>query len=61
MKTIAQFHIDLTRIIPVESAEGEAIVKFHAAIGHVNAVREAEKRSPKSLPSETSNVVCCGK
>src|SRR6202451_1702726 len=35
MKTIAQFHVNLTRVIPVKAAKGEAIVIFHAAIGNI--------------------------
>ena len=35
MEAVAKFPIDLSGLVPVESAEGEAVIQLHAAVGHV--------------------------
>ena len=35
MKAVAEFYVDFARVVPVISAEGEAVVKLDAAIGYV--------------------------
>src|SRR5258708_21799423 len=39
VEAVAKFYIDFARIVPVESAEGYAVVEFYAAIGHVHGVQ----------------------
>ena len=41
MKSIANLDIDLAWIIPVEAAEGLAVVQFHAAIRHVEGIHRS--------------------
>ena len=38
MESITEFRINLSWIVPVETAEGLAVVEFHAAVGDVDAV-----------------------
>ena len=38
VKSVAKFHEDFARIVPVEAAEGDAVVEFHAAVGHVHGI-----------------------
>src|ERR1700674_408678 len=39
MKSVAQFDIDLARVVPMETAEGLAVVEVHAAVGHVQGIQ----------------------
>src|SRR4029077_9437497 len=39
METVAQFDIDFARVVPMETAEGLAVVEIHAAVGHVQGVQ----------------------
>jgi hypothetical protein len=39
MEPIADLGINLTRIAPVETAEGLAIVEFHPTVGHIQGVQ----------------------
>ena len=41
VKTIAEFDIDFARIVPVEAAEGDAVVEFDAAAGNVDRVHRS--------------------
>jgi hypothetical protein len=37
VEAVTEFPVDLPRIVPVKSAEGEAVVELHAAVGHINS------------------------
>jgi hypothetical protein len=39
MEPIADLGINLTRIVPVKTAEGLAIVEFHATVGYIQGVQ----------------------
>ena len=39
METVAQFDIDFAGVIPMETAEGLAVVEVHAAVGHVQGIQ----------------------
>src|ERR1017187_8504339 len=41
MEAIAKFYINLSRIVPVETAEGDAVVEFDAAVGEVDGVQRS--------------------
>ena len=41
MKAIAKLYINFAWIVPVEAAEGDAVVEFHAAVGHVHCVQRS--------------------
>ena len=43
MKTVANFNVDFTGIIPVESAEGDAVIEFNAAVGNVDGIQRSRK------------------
>jgi len=60
MESVPHLDIDLLGFSS-GSREGLAVVKVDAAVGDIQCSQRAETRSPKSLPSERSNVVCCGK
>src|SRR6266567_7893063 len=38
VKAVAKLNKDFARIVPVESAEGDAVVEFDAAVGQVHGV-----------------------
>ena len=38
VETVAEFHVDLARVVPVKAAEGDAVVEFDAAVGEVDGV-----------------------
>jgi hypothetical protein len=38
MEAVAELDVDFARIIPVEAAEGDAVVEFDAAVGYVHGV-----------------------
>ena len=38
MEAVAEFCINLARVVPVEAAEGYAVVELEAAIGYVHGV-----------------------
>ena len=61
MESIADLDINLPWVVPVEATEGLPVVKVDSAVGHVQSISDAENRSPKSLPRDTSKVVCPGK
>ena len=42
-ETIAEFDIDFARIVPVEVAEGDAVVEFDASAGNVDRVHRSGK------------------
>jgi hypothetical protein len=39
VEAVAQLDINLPWIVPVEAAEGHAIVEFHAAVGNVQRIQ----------------------
>jgi hypothetical protein len=39
MESIAHIGINLTRIVPVKTTEGLAVVKFHPAVGYIQGVQ----------------------
>src|SRR5271166_1357570 len=39
MEAIAKLGVDFAWIVPMKSAEGDAIVQFHAAVGDIEAVQ----------------------
>jgi hypothetical protein len=59
VKAITKLQIDLTRIVPVKSVEGLAIVELHATVGDVTValllghkdLRMAARYQHLSLPS----------
>ena len=36
VEAVAEFGVDLARFVPMESAEGEAVVELHAAVGEID-------------------------
>ena len=43
MKTVANFNVDFAGIVPVEAAEGDAVVEFNAAVGDVDGIERSRK------------------
>jgi hypothetical protein len=41
VKAVAEFDVDFAGIVPVEAAEGLAVVEIDAAIGHVHRVNRS--------------------
>ena len=39
VETVTHFHVDFTRIVPMESAEGLAIVEFDTPVRHVEQIQ----------------------
>ena len=39
VKAVAQLDENFARVVPVETAEGLAVIKFHPAIGHIQGVQ----------------------
>jgi hypothetical protein len=39
MESVAQFGINLPRVVPVETSEGLAVVEVHAAVGYVQGIQ----------------------
>jgi len=56
MKPVLDLNIDFARMVPMETAEGQAAVKEDPAVGD-----DTEVRSPKLRWSERSTVVCPGR
>src|SRR5258708_34241355 len=50
VEAVAKFYIDFARIVPVESAEGYAVVEFYAAIGHVHGIQWGGKALAEIFP-----------
>ena len=50
MESITEFGINLPRVIPVEPAEGLAVVEFDAAVGDVQGVKRGGESLTKVLP-----------
>src|SRR5713101_7766058 len=38
MESITELHVNLPRVVPVESAEGLAVVEVHAPVGYVQGI-----------------------
>src|ERR1700680_4664771 len=38
MEAVAELDVDFARIVPVEAAEGDAVVEFDATVGYVHGV-----------------------
>ena len=49
MKAVAEFDVDFAGIVPVEAAEGLAVVEIDAAIGHVQRVQRRGEALPEIL------------
>ena len=49
MEAITKFNINLAGVVPVESAEGDAVVEFDAAVGDVDGVKRGGKALAKIL------------
>ena len=49
MKAVAEFDVDLSRIVPVEAAESQAIVELDAAVGHVKGIQRSGETLPEIL------------
>src|SRR5690349_10408854 len=43
MEPIAEFYIDFAWSVPVESAEGDAVVEFDPAVGHIHRIQRGGK------------------
>ena len=50
MKAVSQFDEKFPWIIPVETAEGLAIVEIHTAIGHIQSVQRCGESVAEILP-----------
>ena len=50
MKAVSQFDEKFARIVPVETAEGLAIVEIHPAIGHVQGMHRCGESVAEILP-----------
>ena len=49
MKSIAQLDGQLPRVVPVEAAEGLAVVEFHVQVGHIQGIHGCGKAFPEIL------------
>jgi hypothetical protein len=38
VKAVSEFYVDLAGIVPVEAAEGDAVVEFDAPVGDVYSI-----------------------
>ena len=49
MESIADFGINLPWVVPVETAEGLAVVEFHATVGYVQGMQRCGEAFTKIL------------
>ena len=61
VKAVAEFDVDFAGIVPMESAEGDAVVEFDAAVGDVQRVQRrgeafaeifAQRQIKRSVPRQ---------
>jgi len=43
VEAVAKFDENLSRVVPVESAEGDAVIDFRAAVGYVDGIQGSRK------------------
>src|ERR1700723_931162 len=57
VEAIAQFKVNLTRLIPVEAAEGDTIIEFDATVGDVDGAERGGEALAEILAER--EIECC--